>query len=70
MCMCSFGGAAVLQTYDPSQSQVKKFKFTPGEGLTITFQGAAPSEARRPGNKFWPEEDQEALIQTAMTGGT
>jgi len=57
MCMCSFGGAAVLQAYDPSKSQVKKFRYIPGEGLKITHQEAAPSEARRPGNKFWEEEN-------------
>lgn len=71
MCMCSFGGAAVLQSYDPGKSQVKKFRFTPGQGLEVTYQGEAPSEARRAGNQFWrDEEDQQEPIQAVMTGAT
>ncbi|GEM_PF-4947688 len=70
MCMCSFGGAAVLQTYDPAKSQMKKFSFVPGQGLKVVYEGAAPSEARRPGNKFWVAGSESPQVQSALTSVT
>lgn len=69
MCMCSFAGAAVLQNYDPAKSRVKKFRYTPGQGLQVTHQGQAPSEARRSGNRFWQEGDQPDAVPTTLTSG-
>lgn len=67
MCMCSFGGAAVLQSYDPAKSQVRKFSYTPGQGLQVTYQGQATSEAHRPGNQHWREGDCPDTVPTVLT---
>lgn len=69
MCMCSFAGAAVLQNYDPAKSRVKKFRYTPGQGLQVTHQGQAPSEAHRPSNRHWQEGDPTDAVPTVLTSG-
>ena len=69
MCMCSFSGAAVLQGYDPAKAEIRKFTYVQGQGLRVTYQAQAPSEARRPGNRYWNEEDEAHAdsIPTVMT---
>ena len=65
--MCSFAGAAVLREYNPAKSEVRKFTYIPGEGLRITYQARAASEAHRPGNLYWEEEDRPDIIPTVLT---